>query len=413
MSHSKRSAAYAGFVIVLSTLFLFYKYVLQVSPSVMSTELMSAFSLNGEGLGNLAAMYFYAYLVAQLFAGPLLDRYNPKVLTSLAILVCACGAYLFAGATHLWVADVARALIGVGAAFATISYMKMAAIWFKPEQFAFVGGLLTVGVMLGAMLGQAPLSILVHLDGWRHSIDDLAWVGVVIAVLFFVCVKTKISTEQKAKIHFSLDKIMVMLKDTHNWWLTAYSGLAFAPLAVFGGLWGTSFIRAAYHLSPTGAASSCSMVFLGFGVGGPLFGYIATRFRCTTQPMFVGLVLSVLALSAVIYLPLSIVALNVLLVLFGMGTGAFMIGYAVGKDMNPIVLAASIIAMINTGDAILGALSEPLVGKFLDVQWHGQVLQGAHVFGVHAYRMAFLVFPIYIVLAGVCLMMCKRRVVQL
>jgi hypothetical protein len=263
------------------------------------------------------------------------------------------------------------------------------------------------------MLGQAPLSILVHLDGWRHSIDDLAWVGVVIAVLFFVCVKTKISTEQKAKIHFSLDKIMVMLKDTHNWWLTAYSGLAFAPLAVFGGLWGTSFIRAAYHLSPTGAASSCSMVFLGFGVGGPLFGYIATRFRCTTQPMFVGLVLSVLALSAVIYLPLSIVALNVLLVLFGMGTGAFMIGYAVGKDMNPIVLAASIIAMINTGDAILGALSEPLVGKFLDVQWHGQVLQGAHVFGVHAYRMAFLVFPIYIVLAGVCLMMCKRRVVQL
>ena len=36
-------------------------------------------------------------------------------------------------------------------AFATVSYMKMTSLWFKPNQFAFVGGLLATAAMLGAV----------------------------------------------------------------------------------------------------------------------------------------------------------------------------------------------------------------------------------------------------------------------
>ena len=69
------SQIYPWIVILLCALFAFYKYVLQVSPSVMTTDYMHQFHVNGAGLGNLAATYFYAYLIAQLFAG-LLDRYS-------------------------------------------------------------------------------------------------------------------------------------------------------------------------------------------------------------------------------------------------------------------------------------------------------------------------------------------------
>src|SRR5258708_427118 len=122
---------YPWIVIVLCSFFLFYKYVLQVSPSVMTKDLMSEFNVHGAGLGNLAATYFYAYLVAQLFVGPLLDRYSPRILTTIAIVICAFGAFAFANTQSLFSAEIARALMGVGTAFATVSYMKMSAMWFR------------------------------------------------------------------------------------------------------------------------------------------------------------------------------------------------------------------------------------------------------------------------------------------
>ena len=149
---------YPWIVIVLASSFLFYKYILQVSPSIMTDDLMREFQIEGAGLGNLAASFFYSFLIAQLFVGMLLDRYSPRLLTTIALLVCAFGAYSFSQADSLVLAAWARTLMGVGAAFATVSYMKMTSLWFKPHQFAFVGGLLASAAMLGAIAGQMPLS---------------------------------------------------------------------------------------------------------------------------------------------------------------------------------------------------------------------------------------------------------------
>jgi hypothetical protein len=91
------------------------------------------------------------------------------------------------------------------------------------------------------------------------------------------------------------------------------------------------------------------------------------------------------------------------LLAFGIGTGGFMLGFAVGKESNPLWLAATIIAFINSGDALLGAITEPLVGKTLDINWHGLMQGGARVFDVAAYHIAFAILIIYLILAVVAL----------
>ncbi len=83
---------------LLSAIFMFYKYALEVSPSVMTSTLMTAFDISGVSLGNLAACYFYAYLLLQIPAGLLLDRFGPRKTTTLAIALCAAGNLIFAGA---------------------------------------------------------------------------------------------------------------------------------------------------------------------------------------------------------------------------------------------------------------------------------------------------------------------------
>ncbi|OYV53357.1 MAG: MFS transporter, partial [Legionella sp. 21-45-4] len=112
-----RRFIYPAIIWLLGAGFFFYKYLVQVSPSVMTHELMQAFNVHGVGLGNLSACYFYAYLIMQIPVGILLDKYSPRYLTAAAILLCALSTLLFAHTHSLLMACVSRACIGFGAAF--------------------------------------------------------------------------------------------------------------------------------------------------------------------------------------------------------------------------------------------------------------------------------------------------------
>ncbi|MGD0665746.1 MAG: MFS transporter, partial [Rhabdochlamydiaceae bacterium] len=112
---------------LLSAFFMFYKYAIEVSPSVMTGTLMKTFDIGGIELGNLAASYFYAYLLLQIPAGLLLDKFGPRKTTTLAIALCALGSLVFAGAESLVVAGIGRFLTGAGAAFAAVNCLKLIA----------------------------------------------------------------------------------------------------------------------------------------------------------------------------------------------------------------------------------------------------------------------------------------------
>ena len=76
--------------------------------------------------------------------------------------------------------------------------------------------------------------------------------------------------------------------------------------------------------------------------------------------------------------------------------------------MNHISLTASVIAMINTSDALLDALTEPFIGKLLDMGWDGKEVNGVHQFSLHSYHMALSVLPIYLILGVILLLWIKE-----
>lgn len=407
------SRYYPWVVISLCALFLFYKYVLQVSPSVMTKELMSEFQVNGVGLGNLAATYFYAYLVTQLFAGVLLDRFSPRYLTTFAILLCAFGSFAFANTHSLLAAECSRALMGAGTAFATVSYMKMSALWFRSNQVPFVDGLLATAAMTGALCGQVPLTMLVTNSGWRTSLVYCGVFGLVFAVFFLLLVKDRkkpmdvTQTKQEDTV-LKFSDIFSLLKDKKNWLLTFYSGLAFTPIAVLGGLWGNPFFEVSHHLTSTQAAYFTSLIFIGLAIGSPLFGYFAGR-GDGIKVMIVGTIIALISLVLAIYVTdIPLWLFGSLLFAFGMGTGVFMLSFPLGKAFNPIGLAATVVALINTGDALFGSFTEPLIGKLLDVFWDGTVLNGVHHFSVQGYHVALSLLPIYLLAGLGCLFGLKK-----
>ncbi|ARB91292.1 MFS transporter [Legionella longbeachae] len=393
----------AVLIVSLCSAFLFYKYILQNFPSVMPQQLMEIFHLQGLGLGVLSGVYFWTYLIVPLFVGIILDQYGTRWITTGAIFCCALGIFIFSQAQELNTAIWGRALTGVGVSFASITYFKLAAVWFSKKYYALLTSLLVASGMIGAVCGQMPLAWLVSQVGWRTSLVDVAWLGVILAFLFLFIVKDQpagvikpIESEIKqtsTKQHLWQD-ILLILKNKQNWLLTGYSGLAFSPVVIFCGLWGNPFLQKAYELDKLLAPSLISLVFVGLAIACPLFALFVHRIQNRCAFMFYSTLVSALSISLVIFAhPMPLWLLSVLLFLFGFSLGAFPIVFVIGKESNPLYLAGTVTSLINASDAFLDAISEPAIGKLLDV--FSSTSGATHDFSLSSYHIALAILPLY------------------
>lgn len=158
------------------------------------------------------------------------------------------------------------------------------------------------------------------------------------------------------------------------------------------------------------AAQLVSLIFIGFAVGAPLFGWFSDWLGKRCIVMKWGTMGALISICALVYLPQSfstpICAL--LFFLFGFCISSFLLCFTMICEVHLPILAATAIGFMNAFDAFFGALSDPLAGKLLDLVWDGTMVAGARNFSLHAYQVAFLILPIYLLLAFVCLLRVKE-----
>ena len=188
-SQRSESNYYPWLIWSLGAAFVFYNYLLQVAPSIISQQLMAYYHVNATAIGHLGASYFYTYLIMQIPVGLLLDRFGLRVPTTLAILVATFGAILFALAPNFTVACLARAIIGLGGAFSAVSCLKLCAMWFRSERFPLLAGLMMTVAMLGATSGGGPLAYMVTHVGWRMALLSTASFGLILAMIYWLLVR--------------------------------------------------------------------------------------------------------------------------------------------------------------------------------------------------------------------------------
>lgn len=410
--HQWLAKAYPWIIWTIAASFFFYKYLLQVSPSVMTDDLMKAFQVHGAGLGNLSAFYFYAYLIMQIPVGIMLDRYSPRLLTTAAIFVCSISTYIFSQTETFWLACFSRALMGAGAAFAAVSCFKLAAVWFSPKRFALVSGMFMTAAMLGAVGGQMPLSILVQNQGWRHALEIVSVMGIILGVIYFLVLRDKPSSKPVQHSH-KQEKVTHLLRhivtNKQAWALSLYSGLAFAPVSVFGGLWGVPFLEKAYQLSRTDAALAVSFIFIGFAAGAPFWGWFSDYIKRRKPVLFVGTFSALICLSIVLYSSSQALStLMILLFVFGFGASGFFTSFAMIRELFPLVLVATVLGIMNTFNAVFEALFEPVVGAILDWTWSGEVVHGMHQFSIQGYHISLALLPIALLLSLIILVVIKE-----
>lgn len=409
---SHHPGAYTIFFLAAS--FYLYEFVLQVAPSVMAGPMMRTFHVSAEGFGVISAFYFYAYAPMQLPAGLLFDRYGPRKLMSLALLLCALGSFFFASTDSVITAAMGRFLIGIASAFSFIGILVLLSRWFPAKHFAIFAGIAQAMSSVGAICGEAPLAKLTDIVGWRNASFILAGIGVLLAILLMTFIRDyphqTTQTPPTGRLRDELSRLVEVCSRSYTWITGAYAFAIWTPIAVFAALWGVPYLQEKYQVSVIVASGMCSMIWIGIGVGSPLLGWLSDRLSSRRLALSLSSILGLSATLILLYVPyVSAGWMYVVLFVLGMGSGGQTVSFAVVTENNPSNLVGTASGFNNLSVLIGGAIFQPLVGVMLHRSTDWRLVNSVPVYAVTAYQKALLVMPSCYLLSLLLALFCLKE----
>lgn len=383
-----RPSVRAWVAFLLGCCFFGYAFLQRVAPSVMTDELMRAFSVGGAALGSLSAFYFYAYAGMQLPVGLLIDRYGPRRLMAGAMALCVIGSVVFAMSDSIALASLGRALIGGAVAFGYVGAMTIAAHWFPATRFSLLVGILQAVGMAGAVAGQAPLRLVVDVAGWRETLLMVGALAAVLATALFLVLRDRPDKRKAGGGVMSGIGHVLRRRDT---WANAVAGLSLsAPMLAYSGLWAVPWLTQVHGYSKAEAAATASLVFIGWGAMAPVYGWLTDRIGRRKPLLYLGFSIAISGLLGLVYLPgLTPTLISVLTLMVGVGGCSMVLNFALVRETNRPGDAGAALGFVNMCVVAAGAIFQPLIGYLLDLGWDGAMVEGARLYSADGYRFAF------------------------
>jgi sugar phosphate permease len=377
------------------------------APGVMARELMETFGVTGAVIGLLSATYFYAYAGFMIPGGVLLEAFGARrvVAAGGALMGVSTIAMGMAGAPALLFAG--RFGVGLGAAVTFTGTLKIAAAWFPPERFGVLSAVTaTVGV-LGGFIASAPLAMLMALAGWRGALVTIGAVTLAAALVCLLAVRdAPVATSPPAApaLGALLRGMGRVLANVHTWpvflsFFCLYSAMG----NLF--LWTVPFLRDIYGLTRGRAASVAATTSLALLVSAPLTGFVSDSIVRRRKAPYVALCLALLGVWAIFLATIGVASLPVVATLLGalgLFGGAFVLTWAIGREVNAPDVGGLAVAVVNLGGFLGAALTQAPLGAVLDARWAGALTAGgARAYPLEAYRAGFAVCGAFVLSATV------------
>ncbi|CEK11923.1 MFS transporter [Legionella hackeliae] len=378
MSQSEKAGrinrlGFAWIVWGLAAAFYFSDYMARVAPGVMHRSLQIDFGINEAGFGILTASFYFPYILMQIPVGLTVDRMSIRAILTVMSLITALGCGVFGLADGLVMASVGRMLIGFSAAFAFVSSLRLATSWFPPAMLGLLAGLTQALGMLGAAAGEAPVSFLVANVGWRHSMLIIAFLFIALAGLLYQFVQDKPGTKRheikKSEARISiLSSLRIILTHRQIWINALYAGFLFGPTAVIGEAIGPAYLQYGRGLTAHTAAFATGLIFIGWGISGPLSGWLSDKMGRRKPLMILSALCGVILTSLFVFYPnLDKTMAYIIFFVFGVTNTGVAIAYAVSTEICESNVVGTCIAFTNMISIFVGALMQPLVGRLVDL----------------------------------------------
>ena len=279
-------------------------YVFRTVNAMISPELTRELALQPGALGLLTSTYFMTFAIMQIPAGMLLDRYGPRRVEPVLLVIAATGAFAFAAADGLTGLTIARALIGLGVSVCLMAPLKGIAVWYSPQRQASLSGWIMVAGGVGALAATLPVEFALRFMGWRTLFVVFGVVTLAVAAAIAWRVPDLPRVANPPSFASQWEGVRRVFSEPRFWWIVPVGAVGMGSFMAIQGLWSVPWMMEVEGLSRAEAAR----ILLAMGVltlAGYLgLGLFATRLAARgfgPRHMYLtGWTLHVVALVAIV-----------------------------------------------------------------------------------------------------------------
>jgi MFS family permease len=247
--------------------------------SVANTTLRGELHLSATQIGALFSAFSIAYGLAQLPAGWLLDRFGPRPVLGLSMLLWSA-AQMATGAVSGF-ATLAGTRIGLGTGEAPFlpGGVKVIRDWYAEPERGLPMGILNASTTLGQAVAPPVLTLLLLTSGWRSMFLGIGALGVVVALVWWPVYPAKSpqddGTPFQERASLARD-VWGLLRQRTLWgMMLGFSGINYTAWLYL--TWVPGYLEAAHQVSLKAAGWLAALPFLMGSAGMLVNGAVADR----------------------------------------------------------------------------------------------------------------------------------------
>jgi MFS transporter, ACS family, hexuronate transporter len=235
-----------------------------------------------QGYGNMVACFTFAYGLAYLLSGRIIDRLGTRKGYGLFV-----GIWSLSSAAHAFVSSafgfgLARFFLGIGESGNFPAALKAVAEWFPKEERALATGIFNSGTNFAALLAPIIIPIIAVRFGWRYGFVFTASMSMLWLILWMLFPYNRLRPPESQIIDRSLAHVESSEKRS-LWSLLSDRGtIAFAtskfltdPVWWFYLFWGPLFLTSHFHITIAQMSLPLVVIYFASSIGSVFGGWLS------------------------------------------------------------------------------------------------------------------------------------------
>jgi MFS family permease len=334
---SMLGSAMAWWVWILAVTFVVFLFSFQTGYSIVNPSVQKDTGISIAQVGTIAAVYTWAFAIAQFFGGALLDRLGARKVLPISIALVTVGIFLFANANSYGMLLLSQIVVAIGSCTGFVGAGYIGGQWFGMAKFSFMFGLVQVVAALTSAFSVNLIGVALDAMTWRSLFNWTAGFGIVLFVLGLLYIRNPapvVSHPGEGNFFASVLRSMAEVAKIGHVWIASIGGaLSFGAMLALGVVWAPKLLMV-HGISERAAALGSSLLWLGLAAGSAVVPLWSDMIQRRKLPIILGCAVQLVALLGLLYVPnLGPGLAMVLCFVFGFANASHMLAFSTAADV--------------------------------------------------------------------------------
>lgn len=405
-SQNKKITAIGLIIWFTCAFFYALEYFIRSSTGALLEDFMaSPYSLQSLSVALLSSSFYWAYVIAQIPAGILVDKYGIKKVMIASTTIFSIAMFIAAVATSHTGLILYRIFAGLGGGFAFLCSLKAISIWLPNRLFPMFTGLTQLLLYTGATVSAAPLVYIANHASIAGIMSCVFVISLIVLLISIFVIKLHPDYSDAAKnkedTRSGFKNLKNILTNKQVWLNGFYCFTIYGTTVIFADLWGIRYLELAGYREES-AGLCVSLIFIGVAVFSPIWGIVATIFNGERRFLLTAPIFGIIIVTYLIFFTPSLLISCALCVLFGGVQAVHVLNYSALRNTVPVAQIATGLAIVNIFLPLSGGILQPITGVII-----GTMKQ--YYDPLYSFKVALLFVPVLMLLSFIIAIFIKDK----